>query len=169
MKGGDEMDVDGFLCPITREVMRNPVIAADGHTYERASIERWFEQQRDGGVASFADDGCAASVTHLITNFALRKAIEAIVGSKPAGGEKVEKIAAVTPNSDTGSTSSHRRRLQKSLQKAQPSAPPCSPSKKQRWISFCACPRNAFCWLFLVAAVDGQSPRWRAKDALAVR
>ncbi|XP_052123852.1 uncharacterized WD repeat-containing protein alr3466-like [Frankliniella occidentalis] len=31
-----------FLCPITREVMRDPVVCADGFTYERAAIEEWF-------------------------------------------------------------------------------------------------------------------------------
>jgi len=34
---------NAFLCPITREVMTNPVIAADGFTYERSAIERWLE------------------------------------------------------------------------------------------------------------------------------
>ena len=31
-----------FLCPITHEPMVDPVIAADGHSYERAAIERWL-------------------------------------------------------------------------------------------------------------------------------
>jgi hypothetical protein len=29
-------------CPLTMEVMRDPVITADGQTYERAEIEKWF-------------------------------------------------------------------------------------------------------------------------------
>lgn len=33
---------DEFSCPITRELMRDPVIAADGHTYDREAIEMWF-------------------------------------------------------------------------------------------------------------------------------
>jgi hypothetical protein len=33
-----------FLCPITLELMRDPVLAKDGHTYERKAIEDWFEQ-----------------------------------------------------------------------------------------------------------------------------
>ncbi|KAK7938512.1 hypothetical protein WMY93_001838 [Mugilogobius chulae] len=33
---------DEFLCPITRELMRDPVIAADGYSYERESIESWI-------------------------------------------------------------------------------------------------------------------------------
>eukprot|EP00210_Caulerpa_lentillifera_P006948 g6643.t1 len=31
-----------ICCPITLEVMRDPVIASDGHTYEREAIERWL-------------------------------------------------------------------------------------------------------------------------------
>ena len=30
------------MCPITDEIMRDPVIAADGHTYERRAITEWF-------------------------------------------------------------------------------------------------------------------------------
>jgi hypothetical protein len=33
---------DEFRCPITCELMAEPVICADGHTYEREAIERWF-------------------------------------------------------------------------------------------------------------------------------
>lgn len=31
-----------FLCPITLEVMVNPVVLADGFTYEREAIEDWM-------------------------------------------------------------------------------------------------------------------------------
>jgi len=30
-------------CPITRDPMRDPVVAADGHTYERSAIVRWLK------------------------------------------------------------------------------------------------------------------------------
>uniref|UniRef100_A0A3P8WJI7 WD repeat, SAM and U-box domain-containing protein 1 n=1 Tax=Cynoglossus semilaevis TaxID=244447 RepID=A0A3P8WJI7_CYNSE len=33
---------DEFLCPITRELMKEPVIAADGYSYERSAIESWI-------------------------------------------------------------------------------------------------------------------------------
>lgn len=32
-----------FLCPITLEIMTDPVIIATGQTYERESIQKWFE------------------------------------------------------------------------------------------------------------------------------
>lgn len=37
---------DEYLCPITREVMHDPVIAADGYTYERTAIESWLSTGR---------------------------------------------------------------------------------------------------------------------------
>ncbi len=33
---------NGSVCPITLQVMSDPVIAADGHSYERAAIEKWL-------------------------------------------------------------------------------------------------------------------------------
>jgi hypothetical protein len=33
---------DEFRCPVTCEVMADPVMCADGFTYERAAIERWL-------------------------------------------------------------------------------------------------------------------------------
>jgi len=38
---------DEFYCPITHEVMRDPVIAADGFTYERNAITEWFASGKD--------------------------------------------------------------------------------------------------------------------------
>ncbi|CAI5466866.1 unnamed protein product [Closterium sp. Yama58-4] len=32
-----------LFCPITQEMMVNPVLAADGHTYEKEAIESWLE------------------------------------------------------------------------------------------------------------------------------
>ena len=37
---------DALCCPISMEIMRDPVIAADGHTYERVEIESWFANNR---------------------------------------------------------------------------------------------------------------------------
>jgi len=34
--------LDSFQCPLTMEVMTDPVITADGQTYERTGIESWF-------------------------------------------------------------------------------------------------------------------------------
>lgn len=31
-----------FVCPLSQRIMRNPVICADGVTYEKVEIERWL-------------------------------------------------------------------------------------------------------------------------------
>ncbi|KAL1322361.1 hypothetical protein HN51_067362 [Arachis hypogaea] len=36
-----------FLCPITLEIMTDPVIIASGQTYERESIVKWFESKHN--------------------------------------------------------------------------------------------------------------------------
>ncbi|OPJ89178.1 bromodomain adjacent to zinc finger domain protein 2B isoform E [Patagioenas fasciata monilis] len=35
-----------FLCPITRELMKDPVIAADGYSYEKEAMESWISTNR---------------------------------------------------------------------------------------------------------------------------
>ncbi|NWX87436.1 WSDU1 protein, partial [Nothoprocta pentlandii] len=37
---------DEFLCPITRELMKEPVIAADGYSYEKEALENWLSSKR---------------------------------------------------------------------------------------------------------------------------
>lgn len=40
---GADAGINKYIeCPITHEKMKDPVVAADGHTYERTAIERWL-------------------------------------------------------------------------------------------------------------------------------
>ena len=34
---------DDYICPITNDIMFNPVIAADGLSYEQSAILEWFK------------------------------------------------------------------------------------------------------------------------------
>ena len=36
-----------MLCPITYEIMRDPVMAEDGHTYERTAIAQWWAANKN--------------------------------------------------------------------------------------------------------------------------
>ncbi|CAF2984485.1 unnamed protein product, partial [Rotaria sp. Silwood2] len=38
------IDQETLTCPITLQVFRDPVIAKDGHVYERAAIVKWIEK-----------------------------------------------------------------------------------------------------------------------------
>ena len=70
-----EEDVDAaFVCPITNDVMSDPVITADGMTYERRAIEAWFAQ----GNRTSPLTGLTLASTSLTPNYALRSAIEAL-------------------------------------------------------------------------------------------
>jgi len=35
-----------FLCPITQDVMKYPVLCSDGFVYEKAAIEEWLMSRR---------------------------------------------------------------------------------------------------------------------------
>lgn len=40
------------LCPITQEEMADPVVAADGHSYEREAIEEWLKKHDTSPVTN---------------------------------------------------------------------------------------------------------------------
>merc|ERR1712087_1072041 len=61
-----------FLCPITRELMRDPVFAAfDGHSYEKKAIEEYVAKHNKSPVT-----GCEAAITQIFPNVALKSRIE---------------------------------------------------------------------------------------------
>ena len=44
--GGVGADLQPFLqCPISHEIMVDPVVAEDGHTYEREALARWLSEK----------------------------------------------------------------------------------------------------------------------------
>ena len=61
-----------FMCPISQDLMKDPVITADGQSYERDDIEQWF---RNGNRTS-PSTGAVLPHTDLTPNHALRNAIE---------------------------------------------------------------------------------------------
>ena len=61
---------DEFLCPITYELMEDPVVCADGHTYERAAVTEWL-------ATHDRSPKCNTVLEHkfLIPNHSMRKQI----------------------------------------------------------------------------------------------
>ena len=59
-----------FRCPITLVTMVDPVIASDGHTYERCALERWFQTS-----ATSPKSGHALETTAVFPNNLLRRQI----------------------------------------------------------------------------------------------
>ena len=60
-----------FFCPISMEVMADPVICADGYSYERANIENWLRRSNRSPQTNLP-------LAHIgiIPNLALRNAIQ---------------------------------------------------------------------------------------------
>ena len=65
-----------IICPITQEIMVEPVIAFDGQSYEKTAIERWFQSNNKS-----PSNGTELSSRILISNHSLRKLIAEIVHS----------------------------------------------------------------------------------------
>ena len=64
-----------FYCPISMELMSDPVVLATGHTYERVCIERWLQQ----GNRTCPVTGMRLRHLELTPNFALRVAVQASI------------------------------------------------------------------------------------------
>lgn len=60
-----------FYCPISQQCMHDPVVLADGHSYERRYIERWLEEHPTSPVS-----GVELQQIDLFPNHALRNAID---------------------------------------------------------------------------------------------
>lgn len=71
-----EQDITShYICPITNDIMTDPVITADGHTYERAAIERWL-----AGSSMSPLTGLELKHTDLTPNFIMRGLLQAGFG-----------------------------------------------------------------------------------------
>ncbi|XP_042474998.1 E3 ubiquitin-protein ligase PUB23-like [Macadamia integrifolia] len=73
----DEVDVPSyFLCPISQEIMRDPVTVSSGITYDRESIERWISSSKNTSTCPVTRQPLSSD-TDLIPNHSLRRLIQA--------------------------------------------------------------------------------------------
>lgn len=70
-------DTSSLECPITFGIFYDPVIAEDGHTYEKWAILKWFENNNRSPKTNKPIGNC------LISNTALKILIEQIKESQP--------------------------------------------------------------------------------------
>lgn len=80
-----------FLDPITHEIMRDPVIGPDGHTYERSSIVEWFKYSTTSPITRQP-----MTSTQLTPNIALKNTIEQILASQAS-----TSTSTTTPTTST--------------------------------------------------------------------
>ena len=63
---------EAFRCPITHQLMRDPVLTCDGISFEREAVASWFAK----GNTTSPVTGEQLETTQLVPNIALRKAIQ---------------------------------------------------------------------------------------------
>ncbi|XP_061359621.1 U-box domain-containing protein 19-like [Gastrolobium bilobum] len=66
------LNTDDFRCPISLDLMSDPVTIETGHTYDRSSILKWFRS----GNAICPKTGKRLSSTELVPNLVLRRLIQ---------------------------------------------------------------------------------------------
>jgi len=105
--GLDELKTpDEFVCPITYEVMQDPVCASDGHTYERSAIEEVLalpEERRRSPLTR------ATLQPFLFPNIALKNRMAAHEQEVEAAVEKGAQKAVAAAEAQRTSASSRKR------------------------------------------------------------
>lgn len=60
-----------FVCPLTHDMMRDPVVASDGYTYERSAVEGWMTNNSHSPMT-----GAKLEDTKLVPIIPLKNAIQ---------------------------------------------------------------------------------------------
>ena len=88
-----------WFCPITIQLMINPVIGSDGHTYEKDAIEKWLSNNNSSPITK-----APMFISQLIPNIALRNIIQDFTINKNTIQEFTahNKKAILNPSNKTG-------------------------------------------------------------------
>lgn len=81
------LNLEDFRCPISLEMMTDPVTISTGQTYDRASIQKWFK----AGNLLCPKTGDKLSTTELVPNSSLRKIIHQFCADHGASLAKTRK------------------------------------------------------------------------------
>ena len=65
-----------YQCPLSLSIMRDPVVTADGQSYERKQIEQWFRTCRDAKQPVTSPLRAPLASDALVPNNSLRRAID---------------------------------------------------------------------------------------------
>ena len=77
-----------FMCPISKELMKDPVIAFDGNTYERSEIEDYLKQNNKSPVTGAEAPGC-----FVFPNNDMKKRIDTFVSANNHNMQESVEIA----------------------------------------------------------------------------
>jgi len=92
-----------FLCPISQEIMRDPVNCAAGQSYERANIERWLASHDTA-----PQTGAQLPNKTLTPNHALRNSIEEWLTAYDLGRLAARRPRAVPQRAEQPAASRER-------------------------------------------------------------
>lgn len=84
--------LEEYFCPITQEIMTDPVVAADGHTYQRKNITEWLVR----GKRHSPVNGTPLANTILHDNIDFKNVIQKLIVNRP----EVVMEGGVEPNLD---------------------------------------------------------------------
>jgi len=84
-----------LCCPITHELLKDPVVAEDGETYERSAIAKWFQQGKTRSPVTNEE----LAGTRLVPNLAVRKLVDQ---HRHVLGKAL--LALIQPNGDKAAT-----------------------------------------------------------------
>merc|ERR1719249_39591 len=88
-KANTDVDRDipeAFLCPIMQRVMRDPVIAFDGRSYEREAIEEYLKKHNKSPIT-----GAEAITTMVFPNHDLRSRIIAFIEAQEMASDEEQQ------------------------------------------------------------------------------
>eukprot|EP01087_Luapelamoeba_hula_P022770 TRINITY_DN8241_c0_g1_i1.p1 TRINITY_DN8241_c0_g1~~TRINITY_DN8241_c0_g1_i1.p1 ORF type:complete len:756 (+),score=147.38 TRINITY_DN8241_c0_g1_i1:39-2306(+) len=98
----DDDDIpEAFLCPITQDIMEDPVLTCDGHTYERSAIQEWLQKHM-----SSPKTGAELESKNLIPNHLIRGQIREYLENKKSGKDSGKKKAQVVESEESEDSSS---------------------------------------------------------------
>lgn len=115
---------DDFRCPISLELMKDPVIVSTGQTYERSCIQKWL----DAGHKTCPKTQQNLSHTTLTPNFVLKSLIaqwceaNGIEPPRKSGSSREKRSAAGHSDCDRGGISALLEKLRSSNQEVQRAA-----------------------------------------------
>jgi len=75
---GVSLDIPHFVCPISHEIMQDPVFTADGQTYERQKIMEWLEHNDTSPLT-----GRILEHKFVVPNYAMRGMIGELLSKYP--------------------------------------------------------------------------------------
>jgi GTP-binding protein EngB required for normal cell division len=108
-RASDEERCRDFMCPISGEIMTDPVIAKDGHTYERNNIVVWFRERLSSPLTN--QNLTSAELT---PNHTLKKVIADFLEAQKKRDESLAKVTSMERET-AAMLSAERTRMQKKI------------------------------------------------------